>query len=182
MSSLADKLLPEIARQIHPDWRKNETEYWAVRDRLMGQYQGQWIGFADGIVIASGTSPVEVFRTAHQFGRYPYVTCVGREEEPTCMRRASFASIAEVWPGLARAVWFVYPCAAKPRRSARGQHGSAGAWRLTAHLPGELCQPRPHVAQDVISSVFVNRRSSTPAFYHSSFAASNTGPSRHTRR
>ena len=48
MKSLADELPPEIANQIHPDWRKNEAAYWAFRDHLLGQYHGQWIGFADG--------------------------------------------------------------------------------------------------------------------------------------
>ena len=91
MKSLADALPPEIARQIHPDWRKNEAAYWAVRDQLLGQYQGQWIGFADGAVIASGTSPVAVFHAAEATGRNPFVTCVGREDEPARMRRASFA-------------------------------------------------------------------------------------------
>jgi len=90
MKSLADALPPEIARQIHPDWRKNEAAYWAVRDQLLSQYQGQWIGFADGAVIASGTSPVAVFHAAEATGRSPFVTCVGREDEPTRMRRASF--------------------------------------------------------------------------------------------
>ncbi len=91
MKSLADELPPEIAREIHPDWRKNEAAYWAVRDQLVRQYQGQWIGFADGAVIASGTSPVAVFHAAEATGRNPFVTCVGREDEPTRMRRASFA-------------------------------------------------------------------------------------------
>jgi hypothetical protein len=50
--SIADQLPPEIARQIHPDRRRNEAEYWAVRDQLLDQYQGQWIGFADDRVIA----------------------------------------------------------------------------------------------------------------------------------
>ena len=90
MKSLADGLPPEIARQIHPDWRKNEAGYWAVRDRLLGQYQGQWIGFADGAVIASGTSPVAAFHAAEASGRHPFVTCVGREDEPCRIRRASF--------------------------------------------------------------------------------------------
>jgi hypothetical protein len=66
MNSLADGLPAEIARQIHPDWRKNEAAYWAVRDQLLGQYQGQWIGFADGVVVASGARPVVVFHAAHQ--------------------------------------------------------------------------------------------------------------------
>src|SRR5437879_213529 len=91
MKSLADALPPEIARQIDPGWRKNEAGYWAVRDQLLSQYQGQWIGSADGAVIASGTSPVAVFHAAEATGRNPFVTCVGHEDEPVRMRRASFA-------------------------------------------------------------------------------------------
>src|SRR4051794_26685428 len=90
MKSLADQLPPEIARQIHPDWRKNEADYWAARDQLLPQYQGQWVGFADGAVIASGTSPFAVSHAAGGSGRPPFVPCVGREEEPCRMRRASF--------------------------------------------------------------------------------------------
>src|SRR5438309_816866 len=67
MKSLADALPPEIARQIHPDWRKNEAAYWAVRDQLLKQYQGQWIGFADGAVVAAGTSPVAVFLDGQEY-------------------------------------------------------------------------------------------------------------------
>src|SRR4051812_21224340 len=90
MKSLADQLPAEIARQIHPDWRKNEAAYWATRDQLLPQYQGQWVGFADGAVIASGTSPVAVFHAAEGSGRHPFVTCVGREDEPCRMRRMNF--------------------------------------------------------------------------------------------
>ncbi len=98
MNSLTDQLPPEIARQVNPDWRKNEAEYWAVRDRLLGQYRDQWIGFADGVVIASGTSPVAVFHAAEASGRNPFVTCVGREDEPCRMRRVSAAYEAS-YPG-----------------------------------------------------------------------------------
>lgn len=91
MKSLADALPADIARQIHPDWRKNEAEYWAVRDQLLSQYRDQWIGFVDGVVIASGRSPVAVFHAAEATGRNPFVTCVGHENEPTRMRRVSFA-------------------------------------------------------------------------------------------
>lgn len=90
MKSLADALPPEIARKINPEWRKNEAAYWDVRDRLLAQYQGQWVGFSDGAVIASGASPVAVFHAAEASGRNPFVTCVGRENEPCRMRRASF--------------------------------------------------------------------------------------------
>src|SRR5438552_568860 len=98
MKSLADQLPPELARQIPPEWRKNEAGYWAVRDQLLVQYRGQWIGFADGVVIASGTSPVAVFHAAEESGRHPFVTCVGREDEPTRMRRVRFAYDAS-YPG-----------------------------------------------------------------------------------
>ncbi len=98
MKSIADHLPPEIAKQIHPDWRKNEAEYWTVRDQLMKQYQNQWIGFADGKVIASGTSPVTVFHAAGASGRHPFFICVGREEEPTRIRHATFAYDAS-YPG-----------------------------------------------------------------------------------
>lgn len=90
MKSLADALPPEIARQIHPDWRKNEAAYWAARDRLLSQYRGQWVGFANGAVIASGTSPVAVLHAAEASGQHPFVTCVGREDKPCRMRRAAF--------------------------------------------------------------------------------------------
>ena len=76
---IADQLPPEIARQLHPDRIKNESaRYWAVRDRLLDQYQGLWIGFADGVVIAWGKSPVEVFHAGEASGRHPFFICVGR--------------------------------------------------------------------------------------------------------
>lgn len=91
MTSLIDRLPPEIARQINPAWRHNEAEYWRLRTTLLSQYQNLWIGFADGEVIASGTSPVAVFHAAEASGRHPFVTCVGRENEPCRMRRNAFS-------------------------------------------------------------------------------------------
>lgn len=90
MKSLIQGLPPEIAQQIHPDWQENETEYWAHREELLTQYYEQWIGFARGRVIVAGTSPVQVFHKAHESGEHPFVTCVGHEDEPSRMRRASF--------------------------------------------------------------------------------------------
>lgn len=90
MRSLADGLPPEIASQVHPDWRKNEQEYWTAREGLLPQYRGQWVAFADGAVVVSGASPVEVLHAAAQSGRHPFVICVGWEDEPTRIRRASF--------------------------------------------------------------------------------------------
>src|SRR5947209_6191318 len=88
--NIADQLPPGIAQQIHPDRRKNEAAYWAVRDQLLDQYRGQWIGFADGQVVASGASPVTVFQAAEATGLHPFFICVGREEEPCRIRRATF--------------------------------------------------------------------------------------------
>jgi hypothetical protein len=91
MKSMIDLLPPGIARQVHPDQRKNEAGYWAVRDQLLDRYRDQWIGFADGRVIASGTSAVEVLHAADATGLHPFLICVGREEEPTRIRRATFS-------------------------------------------------------------------------------------------
>lgn len=98
MKSIVDQLPPEIARQIHPDRRKNEASYWAVRDQLLDQYRNQWIGWADGKVITSGNSPVTVFHAAEATGRHPFFICVGREEEPCRIRRAAFPYDAS-YPG-----------------------------------------------------------------------------------
>lgn len=89
MKSLVDQLPPEIAAMIHPSWKKNEADYWMVRDQLLEQYRDQWIGFADGVVIASGKLPVEVFHAAEATGKHPYCTCVGHEDEPERIRRMS---------------------------------------------------------------------------------------------
>jgi len=89
MNSIAEQLPPEIARQIHPDRRRNEAEYWSVRDQLLDQYRGQWIGFAEGRVVASGASPVTMFHTAEATGLHPFFICVGTEEEPCRIRRAA---------------------------------------------------------------------------------------------
>lgn len=91
MTSIADQLPPDIAAQIHPDRRKNEAEYWALRDQLLPQYQNQWIGFAAGKVVAAGTSPVAVFAAAEATGLHPFLVCVGKEAEPARIRRAAFA-------------------------------------------------------------------------------------------
>jgi hypothetical protein len=92
MKSLADALPPEIAQQIHPDWRKNEVAYWALRDQLLSRYQGQWIGFADDAVIAAASTPLDVFLAVQQSGSHPFVICVGHEDEPWYhIRRAGFS-------------------------------------------------------------------------------------------
>ena len=87
MRIIADQLPPDIARQLHPDRRKNEAGYWAARDQLLPQYRGQWIGFADGKVVAKGKSPVAVFHAAESTGLHPFLICVGHENEPDRSRK-----------------------------------------------------------------------------------------------
>lgn len=91
VKSLADALPPEIASQIHPDWRKNEADYWTVRDALLQQYRDQWVAFADGSVIAFGRNPTNVFHDGMATGRHPYFTRVGHENEPERVRRTTYA-------------------------------------------------------------------------------------------
>ncbi len=91
MESLVDKLSPDIGKKIHPQWKKNEADYWAKRSSLLADYTGKWIGFADGQVIASGSSAVEIFHAAQATGQHPFVTCVGHEHTPNRMRRAAFS-------------------------------------------------------------------------------------------
>jgi len=90
IKSLADLLPPEIAAQLHPELRKNEADYWKLRDTIFQRYDGQWIGFAGGEVVASGRSPVQVLHAAQKTGLHPHVTCVGHEFEPDRIRRATF--------------------------------------------------------------------------------------------
>jgi hypothetical protein len=82
MKSLADGLPPDIARQLNADWRRNEAAYWSVRDQLLPQYRDQWIGFADGAVLASASRPLDIFVAIQQSGKPAFVTRVGHEDEP----------------------------------------------------------------------------------------------------
>jgi hypothetical protein len=101
MKSLADGLPPEISRQIHPDWRRNEAAYWAVRDQLLSHYRDQWIGFADGAVIADASTPLEVFLAVQQSARHAFVIRVGHEDEPWYRIRRAIFSYDTAYPSAA---------------------------------------------------------------------------------
>jgi len=47
--SLIEGLPAEIAKRVHPDWKKNETEYWVQRDTLLRHY-------ANGLALPKGAS------------------------------------------------------------------------------------------------------------------------------
>ena len=90
MTRIIDQLPAEIAKRMHPDRRKNEAGYWAVRNELLARYLGQWIGFADGIVVASGSSPVQVFHAAEATGKQPFFIRVGNEMQASRIRGVAY--------------------------------------------------------------------------------------------
>ena len=68
MPSIANQLSAEIAARLHPDRRKHEATYCAVRESPLDHYLGQCIGFADNRVIASGsTNRPAVFKRLREF-------------------------------------------------------------------------------------------------------------------
>src|SRR5262245_24373812 len=91
MQSLLKGLPPGIAEGSHPDCKRNEAEDWTRRADLLTRYRDQWVGFANGRVIVSGSSPVEVLHASQESGLHPFIACVGREHEPNQMRRSSFS-------------------------------------------------------------------------------------------
>src|SRR5260221_14255546 len=90
MTSLADGLPPEMAQYVHPEWRANETEYWANRDGLLDTFRGLWVAFAGGTVIASGKNSLAIFEAAELSGRHPFVTYVGGEDVADRIRKVIF--------------------------------------------------------------------------------------------
>lgn len=117
MKSMADALPPEIADKLHPDWRKNEADFWTSRDQLLCEYRGQWIGFAGGVVVVAAAKPLDVFLEIQKLERHPFVVRVGHESEPWYrMRRASFAYDA-TYPSNA------FPVLSAEFRLARGATG-----------------------------------------------------------
>lgn len=92
MKYLFEQLPPDIAAQLHPDRKANEIAYWAAREELRAQYEGEWVGFADGRVVASGRIPVDVIHDGEQTGLYPFYICVGKEDQPCKIRRATIAN------------------------------------------------------------------------------------------
>jgi hypothetical protein len=91
MASLLNGFPADVSRQVHPDWRKNEAEYWLERDRLLVQYRDQWIAFANGRVIVSSSNPLEVLEAAQKCQEHPFLTRVGHEKEPSFRVRPAFA-------------------------------------------------------------------------------------------
>jgi len=64
---------PAVASQIHPDWRKHEAASGDARYRLLALYRGQWVAFADEVVIAAAATPLEVFLAIRQSAQDPFV-------------------------------------------------------------------------------------------------------------
>lgn len=94
MKSIADRLTPEIAAQLRRDRRKYQVAHFAFRGQFLGRYRDKRVGLVDGALIDSVFSPVEVFHVAEASGRHPFFICVGKAEEPWCVRLATVANDA----------------------------------------------------------------------------------------
>ena len=92
MTSLADQLPPDIAGPDSPRLAEERSPLTrANATALLAEYQGKWIAFAEGAVVASATTPLEVFLAIQNSPLHPYVVRVGHEGEPWYrIRRESF--------------------------------------------------------------------------------------------
>jgi predicted aspartyl protease len=84
-------LSPEQQQRLHPDFVANEQAYLHMRDRLLTQYQGQWVAVHGGRVVAAGLKLMEVMERACMHGGHPYLALVGAEDAIVFrVRRAVF--------------------------------------------------------------------------------------------
>lgn len=139
MKDILGGLPSAVAQQVHPDWKRNERSYWAKRESLRRQYEGQWIAFAGGAVVAAGSSPVHVLHAAQRTGTHPLVTCVGREDTAQRMRRSTHRYHLS-YPGepLPRAPVVFRPAAGAPGRTFEDTIPDVGA--DASALPWTDCQ------------------------------------------
>jgi hypothetical protein len=133
------QLPPEIAGQLDSHWQQNEASYWTKRERLLSQYPGLWIGFADGKVIASGSSPVAVFHAAEATAQSPFVTCVGHEDEPCRMRTVSFDYDRD-YPGEALPVIELEFRKHSGGQGVTSMRSSSTPGRMRQHCPGAIAR------------------------------------------
>lgn len=89
---LVQQLLKSLLEAMSPDYLANEAEYWRVRDQLLLKYEGKWVAFDKGQVVAWGDDLMTVMNEAGQKGySQAYIDKVGEEGELRVKcRQASF--------------------------------------------------------------------------------------------
>jgi hypothetical protein len=81
---MAKRLVPTLPKPLRdampPEYLVNEAEYWQARDHLLAHFQGKWVAFHRGQVVAFGEDFVAVMDEAGQKG-FPtaYIDKVGEE-------------------------------------------------------------------------------------------------------
>jgi len=78
MAKIQTRYLPEEQKKrLHPDFVKNEQQYWRRRDQLLKQYLGRWVAFHQGQIVAVSQ---DIFNITDQVGKlscHAYITKVG---------------------------------------------------------------------------------------------------------
>jgi len=87
----SQQLSPTLKKRLHKAFLENERLYWQTRDRLLHQYQGQWVAAVGGKVIASGDDLLDVTDQAGEKDPHAYITRVGQESNfAFAIRRSEF--------------------------------------------------------------------------------------------
>jgi len=93
MPQIHSQNLPSTHKKhLHQDFLENERDYWEVRDRLMREYQGQWVAIHGGQVVASGNDLFDVTDEVGKLGCHAYIARVGEEDSLVfTVRRREFS-------------------------------------------------------------------------------------------
>lgn len=100
MSQIHSQKLPRIHKKhLHQGFLENEREYWEMRDRLMQEYQGQWVAIHDEQVVPSGNDLFDVIDEVGKLGRHAYIAPAGQEEtSPPSRKMIAWPSICSALP------------------------------------------------------------------------------------
>ena len=93
MPQIHSQNLPLTHRKyLHQDFLENERDYWKMRDRLVREYQGQWVAVHGGKVMASSDDLFDVTDEVGKLGCHAYIARVGEEQSLVfTIRRREFS-------------------------------------------------------------------------------------------
>jgi hypothetical protein len=93
MTKTQTRHLPEVQKKrLHPDFVKNEQQYWRMRGELLKQYQGKWVAIHQGRVVAVSQDIFNITDQVGELGCHAYIAKVGEEDKVVFqVRRKDFA-------------------------------------------------------------------------------------------
>ena len=93
MTKTQTRHLPEVQKKrLHPDFVKNEQQYWRMRGELFKQYQGKWVAIHQGRVVAVSQDIFNITDQVGELGCHAYIAKVGKEDKVVFqVRRKDFA-------------------------------------------------------------------------------------------